>query len=150
MATQGKAAIVLALVCGATTACSTAASFERRSGPTMVGTIEASDANRLYLAAGENEHYWVERSDITDIDHPGKTGIFAGGGLILFGGGLLAMSPFLDNDCVSDCFLSRRGLAFFAGVSALVTGLPVLLANLNRYRRSRAAAELPRIVVSPP
>ena len=143
MAMLGKPAVVLAFLGGLSTACSTSAAVERRSGPTIVGTIEASDANRLYLATGESERYWVERADITDIDHPGKIGTFIGGTLIVIGGGLLALSPFLSNDCVSDCFLSRRGFAIFVGVPTIVAGISVLLSNLNHYRRSRAMAEPP-------
>jgi hypothetical protein len=145
-----KTAVVIALLSGLTSACSTSAAVERRNGPTLVGTIEASDANRLYLTMGENERYWVDRSDITDIDHPGKIGVSVGRNLILLGGGLLALSPFLSNDCVSDCFLSRRGLAIFVGVPTLVTGISVLLTNLAHYRRSVAAAEPPSAVTSPP
>ena len=150
MATPGKTAVVLVLLSGLSSACSTSAAVERRSGPTLVGTIEASDANRLYLTMGENERYWVDRSDITDIDHPGKTGTTVGSMLIVLGGGLLALSPFLSNDCVSDCFLSRRGLALFVGVPTLVTGISVLLTNLAHHRRSVAAAEPPSTVASPP
>ncbi|HEX7508920.1 MAG TPA: hypothetical protein VF550_19260 [Polyangia bacterium] len=141
MAMPGKTAVVLALLLGLSTACSTSAAVERRSGPPLVGTIEDSDANRLYLTLGENERFWVERSDITEIDHPGKTGTVVGGILIPMGVGFLVWSPFLSNECQYDCFLSRRGFAIFAGVSALVSGIPVLLSNLNRFQRSRAAAE---------
>jgi hypothetical protein len=146
MAMPGKTAVVLGLLSGLSSACSTSAAVERRNGPTLVGTIEASDANRVYLAMGENERYWVDRSDITDIDHPGKIGASVGRNLILLGGGLLALSPFLNNDCVSDCFLSRRGLAIFVGVPTLVAGISVLLTNLAHYRRSVAAAEPPSAV----
>jgi len=83
----GKMAVALALLGGLSSACSTSAAVERRSGPTIVGTIEASGANRLYLTTGENERYWAERSDITDIGHPGKIGTFVGGKLILLGAG---------------------------------------------------------------
>jgi hypothetical protein len=138
-----RTAVVLALLSGLGSACSTSAAVERRSGPALVGTIETSDANRLYLAMGENERYWVERSDITDVDHPGKTGIYVGSSVIVLAGGLLALSPFLSNDCVSDCFMSRSGLALFVGVPALVTGISVLLTNLAHYRRSVAAAAPP-------
>jgi hypothetical protein len=141
MAMLGKTAVMLAVMLGLSTACSTSALVERRSGPPLVGTIEASDANRLYLTSGENERYWVERSDITDIDHPGKTGIVVGGMLIPMGVGFVAWSPFLSNECPSDCFLSRRGFAIVAGVSAVVSGIPVLLSNLYRFRRSRVSAE---------
>jgi len=83
MAMPCKTAVVIALLSGLTSACSTSAAVERRNGPTLVGTIEASDANRLYLTMGENERYWVDRSDITDIDHPGKIGVSVGRNLIL-------------------------------------------------------------------
>jgi hypothetical protein len=150
MTTPGKTVVLFALLSGLSSACSTSAALERRNGPTLVGTIEASDANRLYLAVDENERYWIARSDITDIDHPGKTGIVVGSGLIFFGGGLLALSPFLSNDCVSDCFLSRSGLALFAGIPMLVSGISVLLTNLAHYRHSVAAAKAPSTATYPP
>jgi len=150
MAMIGKTAVVLALLSGLSLACSTSAAVERRSGPPLVGTIEASDANRLYLTMGENERYWVDRSDITDIDHPGKMGTTVGSTLIVSGGVLLALSPFLSNDCVSDCFMSKSGLALFVGVPTLVAGISVLLTNLAHYRRSVAAAKPPSTVASPP
>ena|SRR5664279_172798 len=145
----GKTVVVLALLSGLSSACSTSAAVERRTGPTLVGTIEASDANRLYLAGSENERYWVDRPDIIDIDHPGKTGIYVGSSLIALGGGLLALSPFLSNDCVSDCFMSRSGLALFVGIPTLVAGISVLLTNLAHYRRSVASAEPPSTITYP-
>jgi len=146
----GRMAIILALLGGFNSACSTSASIERRNGPTVAGRIDASDANRLYLDAGEDERYWVDRSDIISIDHPGKVGMFVSAGLGAAGVGLLGISPFLNNDCISDCFSSQRGFAIFAGAAALISGLPVLLVNLRNHRRSVAAAEPARTGAPPP
>lgn len=110
----------------------------------MVGTIESSDTNRLYLAVVEGERHWIERSDVTDIEHPGVIGTIGGAILTTLGVGFLAWAPFLRNDCPYDCMASNRGLAIVAGAATLLSGVPVMISNLKRYRRSRAAAEPPR------
>jgi hypothetical protein len=116
-----------------------------------VGRIDASDAQRLYVSIAEHEHYAVERSDIVDIHHPGKIGMIASGAVGGVGVGFLLLSPFLSDACPgTDCFLSRRDLAFFAGVVTLIASLPVMLANRSVHVRSRWAAEPPQRPASPP
>jgi hypothetical protein len=88
--------LLLALVQG----CSTSAAIERKSGPTVVGRIDYSDANRLYVTGDDDGRYSIERADVANIDHPGKIGMVVGAITSGVGVGFLLLAP-LAPDCSS-------------------------------------------------
>lgn len=126
--------------------CSTSAAIERRSGPTVVGRIDRSDTNRLYVTGDDDQRYAIERWDVVDIDHPGKIGRVVGGITTGVGGFFLALAPFAT-DCSSrepgagpDCW-NLRAMALTIGIGYLLVGVPILVRNAIVLSRSRAAAE---------
>ena len=145
-------AVTLVLLCALVPACSTAAAVERRTGPTLVGKIDHSDADRLYLTTDQDQRFAIERADVVSIDHPGKIGMVIG--TITSGIGLvfLAVSPFLRDGCGPDytspspCW-NLRAISATIGLGYLLVGLPVLLGNYAVNSRSQSAAAPPR---SPP
>jgi hypothetical protein len=135
--------------------CSTSAAVERRNGPTLVGRIDASDVDHLYLTTGSAERFSIERADVVSIDHPGKIGMVIGA--VMSGVGLffLAISPFVRADCGPDyashapCW-NLRTLSVTIGIGYLLAGIPVLSGNFAVNSRSRAAAAPLRFVAPMP
>jgi len=132
--------------------CSTSAAIERRSGPPIVGRIDYSDADRLYVSGDDDQRYAIDRWDVVDIDHPGKIGRVVGGITTGVGGFFLALAPFA-RDCSSrdpnsgpDCW-NLRAMAITVGIGYALVGLPILVRNVVVLSRSRAAAKPPE---SPP
>jgi hypothetical protein len=132
--------LLVALVEG----CSTSAAIERRSGPTMVGRIDYSDANRLYVTGDDDGRYSIERSDVANIDHPGKIGMVVGAIISGVGVGFLLLAP-LAHDCSSreptqgpECW-NLRAISAAIGIGYLLAGLPILIGNLAVHARSTSA-----------
>jgi hypothetical protein len=148
-ARRNRQAVALALVVALATGCSTSAAIERRSGPTIVGRIDRSDADRIYVTTAGDERFAVERTDVVGIDHPGRIGMIVGAVPIGIGLGFLAMSPFLRDGCGADysspspCW-NLRAIAAAIGIGYLLAGVPILLGNLSVNSRSKAAAAPPR------
>jgi hypothetical protein len=143
---RGKAIAAPALLLTLAVGCSTSAAIERRDGPTIVGRIDRSDENRLYVSTSEDERF--------AIDHPGKIGMVIGGITGGIGLGFLALSQLLPDNCAGHtgpgpCW-EQRGISAFFGVAHLLVGLPVLLGNLAVSNRSRSAAAPPRPLEPPP
>jgi hypothetical protein len=119
-------------------ACAPIAAIERRSGPTIVGRIDRSDAERLYVTVPNGGRYTVERTDVVDIDHPGGVtfaiGTVCGGA----GLGLLAVAPLIGDEA-----FVVRNMAYAAAVGYLACAIPTLLASFSLWSRSRQAAEPP-------
>jgi hypothetical protein len=124
--------------------CSTSAAIERRSGPTVVGRIDYSDAGQLYLTTRNDERFAIERADVVYVDHPGKIGMVIGAVTSGVGLGFLAVSPFLRDGCGPDysspspCW-NLRAISATIGIGYLLAGVPILLGNLAVYSRSQAA-----------
>ena len=138
--------VALFLVAALVEGCSTSAAIERRNGPTVIGRIDHSDANRLYVTGDDDQRYAIERADVVDIDHPGKIGRVVGGITTGVGGFFLALAPFAT-DCSSrapgagpDCW-NLRAMALTIGIGYLLVGVPILVRNIAVLSRSRAAAE---------
>jgi hypothetical protein len=128
--------------------CSTSAAIERRSGPTIVGHIDSSDANWIYVTGDDDGRYRIERSDVADIDHPGKIGTVVGAIISGFGASFLLLAP-LAPDCSSrdpshgpDCW-NLRAISAAIGVAYLLVGAPILIRNMIVHSRSVAATTLP-------
>jgi hypothetical protein len=124
--------------------CSTSAAIERRSGPTIVGRIDYSDTNRLYVTGDDNGRYSIERSDVANIAHPGKIGTVVGAIISGVGVGFLLLAP-LAPDCSSrdpthgpDCW-NLRAISAAIGIGYLIAGLPILIGNMAVHSRSTAA-----------
>ena len=139
-----RQAVALVLLITLVQGCSTSAAIERRSGPTMVGRIDYSEANRLYITADDNERYSIERTDVANIDHPGKIGMVVGAITGGVGVGFLLLAP-LAHDCSSreptqgpDCW-NLRAISGAIGIGYLLAGLPILIGNLAVHSRSTAA-----------
>jgi hypothetical protein len=134
--------------------CATSATIDRRTGPTVVGRIDRSDAERLYVTT-DVDRYTVERRDVVAIQHPGRVGRILGGITTGIGVGFLLLAP-LAHDCDrSDpndpriCW-DLRTMAIGMGVLHLLVGLPIWLRNSAVLSRSQAAAALPGPLPSPP
>ena len=139
--------IALVLFVAVVEGCSTSAAIERRSGPTIVGRIDYSDANLLYVSGENDERYTIERSDVANIDHPGKTGMVIGAITSGFGVSFLLIAPLAPN-CSNrdlthshDCW-NLRALSAAVGIGYLLVGLPILIGNLAAHSRSTAASTM--------
>jgi hypothetical protein len=138
MATSKRfgAATVFVMISCCTSACAPIAAIERRSGPGIVGTIDRSDAERLYVTVPNGGRYTIERTDVVDIDHPGGVtfaiGTICGG----TGLGLLAVAPLIGDEA-----FVLRNMVYVAAVGHLVCAIPTLLASFSLWNRSRQAAE---------
>jgi hypothetical protein len=137
--------IALVLFVAVVEGCSTSAAIERRSGPTIVGRIDYSDANRLYITGDDDGRYSIERSDVANIDHPGKIGTIIGAITSGVGVGFLLLAPLAPN-CTSrdpthgpDCW-NLRAISAAIGIGYLIAGLPILIGNLAVHSRSKAAS----------
>jgi hypothetical protein len=143
--------VALVLLVAFVEGCSTSAGIERRSGPTIVGRIDYSDANRLYVTGDDDERYSIERSDVISVDHPGKIGTVIG--TITSGVGmgflLLAFAPSPADPTHNSDYRNLRALSAVIGISYLVTGLPILIGNLAVHSRSTAAATTPQPPLQP-
>jgi len=139
-----RQAVALVLLVAFVEACSTSAAIERKSGPTMVGRIDYSDATRLYITSDDDGRYSIERSDVASIDHPGKIGMIVGAITSGVGVGFLLLAPFA-HDCSSrptqgpDACWNLRALSAAVGIGYLIAGLPILIGNLAVHSRSTAA-----------
>ena len=136
--------VALVLLVALVEGCSTSAAIERRNGPTIVGRIDSSDANRLYVTGDDDGRYSIERSDVANIDHPGKIGMVVGAIISGVGVGFLLLAP-LAHDCSSreptqgpDCW-NLRAISTAIGIGYLLAGLPILIGNLAVHARSTAA-----------
>jgi hypothetical protein len=130
-----RRSVALVLLVGLVEGCSTSAAIERRSGPTIVGHIDYSDANRIYVTGDDDGRYSIERSDVADIDHPGKIGTVVGAITSGVGVGFLLLAPFAPN-CSSqdpthgpDCW-NLRAISAAIGIGYLLAGIPILIGNL--------------------
>lgn len=123
-------------------ACSTSAAIERRSGPDIIGVIDAADNHRLYVTSDEGPRLAIERGDIVAIDHPGRNSMIAGGILDGVGLGFLGLAFIVPDRCPPDAVDCTGAPAFaaIAGVTALAVGLPIWIRGLVVNHRSRAAA----------
>jgi hypothetical protein len=127
------------------TGCGTSAAIERSDGTTLVGKIEGSDRDWLYVSPSDGERYAVDRANITRIDHPGRTGMILGTIPIGVGLSFLAVSPFLRSNCgdnyssPSPCW-NLQAMAVAAGLSYVLVGLPIVLVSYVRNHRSKMAA----------
>ena len=137
--------VALVLLVAFVEGCSTSAAIERRSGPTVVGRIDYSDANRLYITGDDDGRYSIERSDVANIDHPGKIGTIIGAITSGVGVGFLLLAPLAPN-CTSrdpthgpDCW-NLRAISAAIGIGYLIAGLPILIGNLAVHSRSKAAS----------
>lgn len=137
--------ITVATLVSLAMACSTSAAIERTDGTTLVGKIDGSDQDRLYVTASEGDRYAVDRTSIARIDHPGRGGMILGTIPIGIGVGFLAVSPFLRSNCgdnyssPSPCW-NLQAMAVAAGLSYVLVGLPILLVSYVRNHRSKLAA----------
>ena len=134
---------LLGLLVMASAACSTSAAIQRRSGPDIVGVIDAADTHRLYVTSDEGPRFAIQHDDIVAIDHPGRRSMIVGGILDGVGLGFLGLSFIVHDDCppkAVDC-TGTPAIAAIAGVAALAVGLPIWIHGLVVNRRSRAAAE---------
>jgi hypothetical protein len=123
--------------------CSSSAAIQRRTGPDVVGIIDAADADRLYVTADEGQRYAIERRDVVGIDHPGRNGKIVGGISTGIGLGFLTLGLVLPDNCPPDAVdcLGVPAAARIAGLTALGVGLPIWISGLVSNHRSRAAAE---------
>jgi hypothetical protein len=126
--------------------CSTSAAIERRNGSVVYGHIDYSDEQRLYVTDEDGRRVGLERSDVVDIDHPGRIGRTVGGITTGVGFGILMLTP-LARACStpgpedpSVCW-DLQPLVLTFGIGVLLVGVPVLVRNLAALSRSRAAAK---------
>ena len=142
-----RQAVALVLLVAVLEGCSSSATIERRNGPTIEGRIDYSDANQLYVTGDDDARYSVERSDVTNIHHPGKVGTVIGAIASGVGVGflLLAYTPGSSDPGHGPDYSNLRALSAAIGVSYLITGLPILIANLAVHARSTSAAATPSL-----
>jgi hypothetical protein len=132
--------MVSMLLCVAS-ACAPIAAIQRRSGPPIVGKIDRSDAERLYVTEPNGARYAVERRDVVDIDHPGGAPIVIGSICGGAGLGTLAIAP-LFRDPADNLF-------YAIGIGYLACAIPVFLAGIGVWHRSHQAAEPPPVSLRP-
>jgi hypothetical protein len=121
------------------------ATIERRSGPDIVGRIDVSDANYLYVS-GHDYRYLVARPDVLDISHPGTLSIvigsiYTGLGAMWLGASLMSTESTSSSQTNKGSDWSGMGLVM--GIGALAVGLPLLLHGRSVRARSVQAAASP-------
>jgi len=121
-----------------------AATIDRKSGPRILGRIDRSDENQLFVTTPEDDRYTVERSDIVAIDHPGKLSMWTGSGFLAMSLGMFALASVAPSNCGSQgCMINPRGAAIFFGVGIMIESLPFLIGGYSVYSRSVSAAAMP-------
>jgi hypothetical protein len=139
------------LVCASFTLSSAcAATIDRKSGPRIVGRIDRSDENQLFVTTPADDRYTVERSDIVAIDHPGKLSMWLGAGGLLAGAGLTALGLHAASgteNCTTNCPSGFVGIVGAMGIVMILESLPFLIGGYRVYSRSVAAAAMPPLRV---
>jgi hypothetical protein len=138
----GRGAVVaIVIVCftACSVGCSWTATIARSDGPDTEGEIHHSDAGAVYVRARNGGIYRIDRSVITDIDHPGNVEMVVGGILV----GLFSFVAISERNA-PDRNDALTVLAIYGGL-----GLALISWGLARwvtsFRAARAfeAAELP-------
>ncbi len=125
------AAVALMAVLGSV-GCS--AAITRRNGPTVVGVIDRSDPGALYVTVPDGPRFLIERSDVVDIDHPGKGLVVAGLAAVVAGIGMVALCTLPENPS------GFIGIPRAMGWGSVLIGIPVTLLGGSIYLGSRSAA----------
>jgi len=130
----------LAIASTVALSCSNLATIERRSGPTLEARIDTSDSERLYVTDAEDARYMVDRSDIVEIQHPGRPGIATGAILLGAGAVAFAVSPLIAR-AENKNSLPLDLIAVAYGVSFVIAGIPPLFYGIGVNMRSHEAAK---------
>jgi len=123
--------LAVAALCGG---CLTNATIHRRTGPNLYASIDRSDPSTLYVTTPAADRYRVERSDIVDIDHPGKGAVWVGLGLATLGGLTWWLTGRAENPS------GFIGIPRFFAVSFIVIGVPTAVGGAASYTMSREKA----------
>jgi hypothetical protein len=129
---------MLALLVACTTACSSAATVERRGAPDLEARIVGNDDRYLYVENDQGRVFRVERRTVVDIDHPGNvaaaigTPFLAVSGLLL--GLLMTYAPH-ERWFRGDNLIASVPLVIYGSI-----GLPLVVGGLGVWLPSAAAA----------
>jgi hypothetical protein len=123
--------LALAALCAG---CFTTATVHRRNGPTLHATIDRSDRAALYVTTPEADRYLVERSDVVEIDHPGKEVVAAGLGFFAAG----ALTWWLTGRAENPSGFIAIPRVFAA--TGIVVGGPLAIDGVVSYLHSRVKA----------
>ena len=123
-----RASVAALLLC--TCACSSATIY-RRDAPDLEATLVGGNTKHLYVETEDGRVVQLERSKITDIDHPGNVAAVVGGILTAEGGALVAL----------DWYGPERPTGIFTVMGALIAvpGLILLAHGLIEWSRSTGA-----------
>ena len=124
------ARILASTVVIAFSGCATTATIGRTDGPDSEAEIIRSNEEALFVRGSNGQIYRLERSTVSDIDHPGNVVMVVGASLIgMLGLLLAAMNP-----------TERRGAVGPLTIGYGLPGLFLLGLGGNRYNQSVTAA----------
>ena len=123
--------LALTALCGG---CFTTATIHRRGGPNLDAVIDGADQRALYVTTTVADRYLVERTDVVEIDHPGKPAVLAGLGCVAAG----AFTWWLTTKAENPSGFIGIPRAFAA--MGIIIGVPLALDGLGSYTHSRMKA----------
>jgi hypothetical protein len=140
---DGFRAIALALAVLLFSNCSSIATIRRRSGPPLEAKINDSSRDKLYVTTPRGDDLVVDRSDVVEIDHPGKRNLTIGivaaalGTFVLVGANTRLFCRH-DSPCVSwETWL----VSDLLGGDLILASFPFMATGLWAYESSVTAAK---------
>jgi len=134
--------LVIALVGLTSSACFRYARIEMRSSA-VEAQINRSDSETIFVTTSEGQEQAISRSDVVEIDHPGKVRLVTGI-LMVAGGAAMLLYGLVHQPCsgVSDvCDYSGKVTAIVFAVPLLVGGGALATSGGFTYRNSVVAAK---------
>jgi hypothetical protein len=143
--------LAIALLCLASSACFRYARIERRSSTALEARIDRSDSERIFVTSSEGHGQTISRSDVVDIDHPGKIRLTTGT-LMVVGGAAMLLSGLLHQPCSGGgdvCDYSWKVNAIIYAIPLLAGGGVLATSGGLTYYKSVTAAAPSPVVPSP-
>jgi hypothetical protein len=140
--------LVIALVGLTSSACFRYARIEMRSSATVEARINRSDSETIFVTTSEGQDQAISRSDVVEIDHPGKVRLVTGI-LMVAGGATMLLYGLVHQPCsgASDvCDYSGKTMAIVFAVPFLVGGGALATSGGLTYRNSVVAAKPSSVV----
>jgi hypothetical protein len=142
--------LAVALLCLTSSACFRYARIERRSSTTLEARIDRSDSETISVTSSEGQEQTISRSDVVDIDHPGKVRLTTGV-LMVAGGAAMLLYGLVHQPCSGGgdaCDYSGKVIAIVSAVPLLAGGGVLATSGGLTYYNSVTAATPSSVVPS--
>ena len=143
-------ALAIAFLCFSASGCFRYARIERKSSATLEAQIDRSDSEKIFITSSEGQEQTINRSDVVDIDHPGKVRLTTGM-LAIAGGAAMLIYGLVHQPCgggTDVCDYSGKVMPIVFAVPLLVGGGALVTSGGLAYHTSVTAAKPSSVVPS--